>query len=723
MDEKIVIIDRKFEEFMDKCSAFSDNDKELIRKSFKLAVAVVGGATRENGDPFIFHAIAVARILIVELGLTALTAIALFLHETCQKLNAPIANIDKEYGKDIAVIVNGLNKISDIDIKTTSLQVENFRKLIVSLSTDPRVILIKLADRLEVMRSLSFFPKSKQAKKATETLLLYAPMAHQLGLYNLKSELEDISLRYTEPDEYRTIVTKLQTTKNERNEFIRGFLKPIEIQLKKQQLKYEIKSRTKSIYSIWRKMKQQKVNFEGVFDIFAIRVILDSAPESEKNDCWKVYSIVTDLYKPHIERLRDWITRPKSTGYESLHITVDADKGHTIEVQIRTHRMDDIAENGAAAHWKYKGIRQIESVQLWLDNVRSLLTLPTENFNSSDNFEQIKFDEIFVFTPTGDLRQLSAGASVLDFAFAIHTNIGSRCVGARINGKNTTIKEKLKTGDVVEIQTAKNQTPKADWLNYVVTNKARARIKQKLREEETQIAGIGKEILERRLKNWKLSLNDETLGMLIKHYKLKVITDLYAQIAAEKIDLADIKDLLTSKNEVKLPEEPVVGNKITAKSSEKNVASDYLVIDDKLTNVAYKFAKCCNPIFGDEIFGFITIKDGIKIHRANCPNALRLLEKYEYRVINVRWVDKDDRKSFQTAIKITGYEETAIASRITEIIERITGVSIRSLNMNLSKGMFEVRVQIYVNDKRQLDMLVHQLQQIKGVDKVIRLSN
>ena len=344
---------------MDKCSSFTDEENMLIRKSFALARKAIGDVKRENGDPFIFHAIAVARILVVEMGLTAPTVTALFLHES--KKN--IENLEKEYGKDIAVIVNGLNKISDIDIKTTSLQVENFRKFIVSLSPDPRVILIKLADRLEVMRSLNFFPKSKQAKKATETLLLYAPMAHQLGLYNLKSELEDTSLRYTEPDEYRTIVTKLQTTKEERNKFIGKFLKPIEAQLKKQRFKYEIKSRTKSVYSIWKKMKQQKVNFEGVFDIFAIRIILDVPLEKEKDDCWKAYSIVTDLYKPNTNRLRDWITVPKSTGYESLHITVDTPEKRTVEVQIRTQRMDEIAENGAAAHWKYKGVKQIESVQ------------------------------------------------------------------------------------------------------------------------------------------------------------------------------------------------------------------------------------------------------------------------------------------------------------------------------------------------------------------------
>lgn len=723
MDEREVLIDKHFDELMNKCKLFSEDENNLIRKAFVSARLSESGALRENGDPFIFHAIAVARILVDEMGLTAPTITALFLHEAFRKTDKPINLLEKEYGKDIAIIASGLNKISDIDIKTTSLQVENFRKLIVSLSNDPRVILVKLADRLEVMRSLSFFPKSKQIKKATETLLLYAPLAHQLGLYNLKSELEDTSLRYTEPDEYRTIVTKLKTSKDERDKLIANFKKPIEAELKKQGLIYEIKSRTKSVYSIWRKMQQQKVNFEGVYDIFAIRVILDSSLEREKDDCWKVYSVVTNLYKPHTQRLRDWITVPKPTGYESLHITVDANKGHTIEVQIRTRRMDEVAENGAAAHWKYKGVKQVESMQLWLNNVRDLLTSPSEKFSNTDNFQQIKLNEVFVFTPTGDLRQLPAGATVLDFAFDIHTNIGMRCVGARINGKNTTIKEQLKTGDIVEIQTAKNQTPKSDWLNYVVTTKARARIKQKLREDETQLAGLGKEMLERRLKNWKLTLNDDVLALLIKHYKLKVITDLYAQIAAEKINLADIKDLLnSSKVDVKSADELVTTVKTSSKSSHKS-SSDYLVIDEKLSNIAYKLAKCCNPIFGDEIFGFVTIRDGIKIHRANCPNALRLIEKYDYRVINAQWVDRDDHKAFQTAIKITGYGEPGMAGKITEAIEKGTGISVRSLNMSANKGRFEVRIQVYVSDKRQLDMLLYQLQQVKGVERVMRLSS
>jgi GTP pyrophosphokinase len=444
-------------------------------------------------------------------------------------------------------------------------------------------------------------------------------------------------------------------------------------------------------------------------------------PENEKPDCWKVYSIVTDIYTPNTNRLRDWISSPRPTGYESLHITVDTPDKKTVEVQIRSLRMDEIAESGIASHWRYKGVQQLENMQLWLDKVKNLLNSPSEDIDDQASSHILKTDEIFVFTPAGDLRQLPAGASVLDFAFDIHTGIGSKCVGAMINGKNTTIKEKLKTGDVVEIITAKNQAPKADWLNYVVTSKARARIKQRMREEETKLAGLGKEILNRRLKNWKLSMTDEILSFLIKHYKLKVITDLYVAVGAEKIDLAEIKSLLQN-NGQKPADVQETGDKTTTKAR-KSESSDYLEIDEKLNNVAFKLAKCCNPIFGDEIFGFVTIKEGIKIHRTVCPNALRLLEKYGYRVIQARWKQTEEVQSFQATLKITGYDERGIVGRINDVIMKDTGISVRSLNISNERGIFEARLQVYLHYKKQLDMLIVHLQQIKGVEKVIRLSN
>ncbi|MDR1886679.1 MAG: RelA/SpoT family protein, partial [Prevotellaceae bacterium] len=674
---------------------------------------------RENGDPFVFHAVSIAEILVKELGLTAVSVAAMFLHES----NPEEKNITGIFPDDIVKMAVDLNKISNIDIKVTGLQAEKFRKLIVSLSPDPRVILIKLADRLEIMRSLSFFQASKQLKKSNETLLLYAPLAHQLGLYNIKQELEDTALKYSEPEAYREIVTKLRTSDSERSRMIADFLKPIERELKRAGIKYRIKSRTKSVYSIWRKMRKQQVPFEGIYDVFAIRIITDSLPQDEKPDCWKVYSIVTNIYTPNTSRLRDWISSPRPTGYESLHITVDTPDKKTVEVQIRSTRMDEIAESGIAAHWRYKGVRQLENMQLWLEKVRTLLNSPSENIDAQASLQELKHDEIFVFTPAGDLRQLPAGSTVLDFAFDIHTGVGSKCVGARINGKNTTIKDKLKTGDVVEILTAKNQIPKADWLNYVVTSKARSRIKQRMREEATKLAGLGKEMLDRRLKNWKLSLNDEILAFLVKHYKFKVITDLYTAIGDEKIDLTEVKGLLQNSEQKAVDTQDTGAGEQTPVKRKKSENSDCLEIDENLNNIAVKLAKCCNPIFGDEIFGFVTIKEGIKIHRVTCPNAVRLLDKYSYRVVRAKWKQTKEAQSFQATLKITGYDEHGIMGHINDVIMKDTGISVRSLNISNEKGIFEARLQVYLHYKKQLDMLTVHLLQIKGVEKVIRLSS
>jgi GTP pyrophosphokinase len=702
--------------------SFSEDDSRMVRKAFEYAEKAKSAKVRENGDPFIYHAIAVSNILVSELCMAAPAVAAMFLHE------ADITDrqtLRKEFSDDIVTMADDLNKISNIDIKTTSLQVENFRRLIVSLSTDPRVILIKLADRLEIMRSLSFFPPSKQLKKANETLLLYAPLAHQLGLYNIKQEMEDTALKYIEPEAYREIVTKLKTGDSERRQFIADFLKPIENAIKSSDIRYHIKSRTKSVYSIWRKMRRQQVPFEGVYDVFAIRIIVESTTENEKSDCWKIYSLVTNIYTPNTKRLRDWISAPRPTGYESLHITVDTPDGKTVEVQIRSSRMDEIAESGIAAHWRYKGVQQLENMQLWLDKVKTLLNSPNQNIDSQTSLHELKNNEIFVFTPAGDLRQLPAGASVLDFAFDVHTGVGAKCVGARINGKNTTIKEKLKTGDVVEILTAKNQTPKADWLNYVVTSKARSRIKQRMREEEAKLAGLGKEILERRLKNWKTPFNDDVLSLLLKRFHFKVITDLYAAIGADKVDLSTVKELLVNSVEktpdtVESPPETVEKTPAAAKRS-KNTGADYLEIDEKLNNIAFKLAKCCNPIFGDEIFGFVTIKDGIKIHRTTCPNVVNLHQKYDYRFIKAQWKQTDDPQSFLATLKLTGYDEHGLMGHINDIVVKTTGISIRSFNVSSGKGSFEARLQVHLQHKKQLDMLIAHLLQIKSIEKVVRL--
>lgn len=704
------------------CNRFSVKEKEVIRQSFEIANNHLADAYRENGDPFIFHAINVAQIIVFEVGLGYASAAGIFLHEAIRTHEYDANKIQKQYGKEVYEIAGGLTKISSIDIKATSLQAENFRKLIVSLSNDPRVTIIKLADRLEVMRSLSFFSPLKQKKKSTETLLLYAPIAHQLGLYNLKSELEDLSLRYTEPEAYRLITNKLKSTASDRDKLLKEFLKPIEVELKKRDLKYQVKSRTKSVYSIWTKMQTQKVEFEGVYDVFAIRFILNTTLDQEKAACWEVFSIITSYYKQNTERTRDWITVPKENGYESLHTTVSTEDGKTVEVQIRTERMDEVAEKGMAAHWRYKGVQQAQGIQQWLDNVRELLESPAKkNENNFLNFTQ---NEIFVFTPNGDLRRLPAGATVLDFAFDIHSGIGARCTGAKVNGKNATIKEVLKTGDSVEIMTSKNQQPKADWLSYVVTSKARARIKSAIREEEVKVANIGKELLERRLKNWKLASLDDALSVLMKHYKLKTITEFYSQLATEKISINDVKDILTkafSGNEqAEVRQEEDISLKKVKLSDTGKDKNDYLLIDDKLSSLSYKLAKCCNPIRGDDIFGFVTINDGIKIHRFTCPNAARLIEKYGYRMVKARWKDTPN-DTFQANLKVSGYDELGLVRNITDVITTV-GVALRNLNVTNSRGVCEVKLQVMVSGTKQLDALIYKLQAIRGASKVVRLS-
>ncbi len=705
------------------CTNLSAKEKEAVRQSFEIANSTLIDLYRENGDPFIFHAINVAKIIISEVGLGYASATAIFLHEAIRTNKYNAGDIQKQYGKEVNEIVNGLTKISNIDIKATNLQAENFRKLIVSLSNDPRVTIIKLADRLEVMRSLSFFSPLKQKKKSTETLLLYAPIAHQLGLYNLKSELEDLSLRYTEPEAYRLISNKLKSTASDRNKLIKEFLKPVEIELKKHGLKYHIKSRTKSVYSIWTKMQKQQVDFEGVYDVFAIRIILDTILEKEKDTCWEVFSIVTSFYKQNADRTRDWVTVPKANGYESLHTTVDTPDGKTVEVQIRTERMDEIAEKGVAAHWRYKGVQQqAQGIQQWLDNVRELLESPAKK--NEDNFLNFTQNEIFVFTPNGDLRRLPAGATVLDFAYDIHSGIGSKCVSAKVNGKNVTIREVLKTGDSVEIVISKNQQPKADWLSYVVTSKARSRIKAALREEEVKVANIGKELLERRLKNWKLVSLDEALAVLMKHYKLKTITEFYSHLATEKISLHEIKDVLTKAlSAEEIPTEAKVEEAVASKKikfTEERDSSDYLLIDDNLKNLNYKLSKCCNPIRGDDIFGFVTISDGIKIHRFTCPNAARLLDKYSYRVVKAKWRETPN-DTFQANLKVIGDDELGLVRSITEALASL-GVALRNLNVNNVRGAYEVKLQIMVTGTKQLDALMYKLQSIKGTSKVVRLS-
>lgn len=705
---------------------YSPQERESIECAYNVAESALRGKMRENGHPFIEHPIGVANIIAKEVGLTSDCIIAIFLHEALRFHPELIDTIDRDiFPKEVLEIVESLNKISSIKPKETRLEAENYKRLIVSFSTDPRVIVIKIADRLEVMRNLSLLPKDSQSRKVAETSLLYLPIAHQLGLYKLKSELEDIYFKFSEPENYRMVTNSLKATELERNKFMVSFIEPLKQKLNESGISYELKSRTKSAYSIWRKMVKQNVSFEGVNDLFAIRIIIDSPldRESEHALCWKVYSIVTHEYTPDTKRLRDWLSAPKSNGYESLHTTVMDAKGNIVEVQIRTKRMDDIAENGLASHWSYKGVQEDNILAKWLADVKE--AMQTHNKESYDYVSNFIKDEVFVFTPDGTLRRLKAGATVLDFAFDIHTNLGIKCSGAKIDGKIVNIREKLTTGSVVEILSNKNQKPAADWLNYVVSSKARSKIKQKLKEEELKKAKQGRELLERRLKNWKLELSDEMLNILIKKYGKKEINSFYQAVGEEVIDVMEIKEFITTFEQRRGEESSELPTKSSTQpesKKRKGGETDYLVIDGKLGQVGYKMAKCCNPIYGDEVFGFVSIKDGVKIHRISCPNAARLIENFPYRIQKVKWREDSRTTGFQTLLKIS-VEEASVFATILGIINGYN-ISIRSSTMNerenKNRGEYDIKIQVSVGDNKQLDKILSAIRKTKGVVSITR---
>ncbi len=713
---------------------YSQQEQNLVLGAYEIAEHYLSEMTRGNGHPFIEHPLGVAAIVANEIGLMPDAIAAVFLHEASRQNSQILPELRKQYSREIITMVEGLNNISSITPKETQLQAEKYRKLIISYSKDPRVTLIKLADRLEIMRNLEIFPKSSIMRKITETIMLYIPLAHQLGLYNLKSELEDLYFKYADPESYRAITNKLKATERDREKLVEQFIKPLGERLSKKYT-YKLKTRTKTAYSIWKKMQKQGVPFEGVFDVFAIRFIVDApnGRESEHAYCWDIFSEVTREYKQDSTRLRDWITNPKPNGYESLHITVENKDGAHIEVQIRTTRMDNIAENGHASHWSYKGIKSVHGLDNWLKNVKQML-----ESNTSDTYtsKDISLNEIFVFTPTGDLRQLPKGATILDFAFSIHTNLGVKCSGAKVNGKVVSIREELHTGDVVEIMSNKNQKPSADWLNIVVSSKARSRIKAKLKEEEGKLSKLGRETLERRMKNWKMELNDDILSELTKHYKLKSIGELCIAINDEKIDLQDIKTFLTSRNNAESAENAQTndasngGNTAAAVAhavkSTKHDDDDYLVINDKLDNISFKMAKCCNPIFGDDVFGFVSATGGIKIHRISCPNAARLLEMYPYRVQKVKWRQVSNTTRFQTGIKvIVENGDTSVGTKIIDSVNKQSAM-IRAFRIEErasgKEGDFNVMLSISVSNNGHLDRVVSDIKKIRGVKTVLRNS-
>lgn len=704
----------------------SNNDVKEVRKAFKMAYEASQGHKPVHNEPYINHCVNIARICTEEIGLGRTSIIASLLFNLVHDGYLLLEVIEKEFGKHIASIISDLSRITGIDTRNTTQQAENFRKLILSIVTDARVILIKLAERLQIMRTLDSYPENIHFALATETFYLYAPLGHRLGLYNLKSELEDISLKYTAPESYQIISRKLEETATARNKFIREFIQPIKEELAKQGFDFEIKGRLKSVYSIFNKMRKQGVEFEEVYDLFAIRIIMNSELKNEKSDCWRAYSIVTDFYQPNPLRMRDWISVPKSNGYESLHTTVITPSGKWVEVQIRTDRMNEIAEKGLAAHWKYKGGEADKGLDVWLAKIREVLETPeVEALDFLDTLKPSLYTkEIFVFTPTGDLKKLPVGATVLDYAFDIHSGLGCSCIGARVNGKSVPIRYELSNGEKVEILTSKTQKPKNDWLSFVVTSKAKNKIKAFLKEEAQKSAEQGKEILQRKLKNWKIEYNDTTLKKLLKHYKLKTVTDIYVLMAENKIDITDIKEILLDKPEApKTPEkiEEVIVDKIVKTHTPKS--DDFLVIDEKVDNLDYKLSKCCNPIFGDSIFGFVTINDGIKIHRVNCPNAEQMISRYGYRVVKAKWTRSDGSALFQADIKVVGVDDIGLVSRITEVVSKDMKVNLRSIKINTNDGMFEGFLTLFVHDTDHLSGLINKLKRVKGVLSASRISS
>jgi len=699
-------------------------DNQVIKRALDLAVEACGDKIILTGEPEILHALSVARIIAGEMGLGLTAIITALLHDSYNNLSLSPKELEKEFGPKVVEILNGFARITGIDSMQASYQAENFRKLLLSLADDVRVILIKLIERLEYMRNLDNAPEKERVPLASETYFLYAPLAHRLGFYNIKSEMEDLAVRYLEPEEYKYVDERVKQTTASRNKLIRDFSVPLKEKLEKQGFKFNIKSRTKSIHSIMLKMKKQGVEFEEVFDLFAVRIIIDSAGENEKSDCWRAYSVVTDLYQPNPSRLRDWISIPKSNGYESLHTTVVGPRGKWVEVQIRSTRMDEIAEKGLAAHFKYKGIKGEGGLDSWLSKMREIL----ESSEKEDNafIDQVRSglytDEVFVFTPKGDLRQLPAGATVLDFAFDIHTDIGSSCVGAKVNGKNVTIKYVLQNGDHVSILRSRNQKPKQDWLSFVITTKAKSKIKLVLNEEKTKAASEGKEILMRRMKNWKIAYGDAHIQKLLNSYALKTAQDLYYLIATEKIELLQIKEvLLRDESIAEISTSSGALERDFSQQSDSQV-SDYLIIEDRVEGLDYKLSKCCNPVFGDSIFGFVTISEGIKIHRTSCPNAHNMMARYPYRVIAARWSKSKNSPSFIAAIKITGIEDMGMVNKIADVIADHKA-AIRSFNYNMTDGLFEGMLNIMVPNSDILHSIMRKIQAIKGILKVSRYDS
>lgn len=700
-------------------------DKQEIRKAFDLALESHKEMRRKSGEPYIYHPIAVAQIAAEEIGLGTTSIVCSLLHDVVEDTSMTLRDIEDRFGKKVARIIDGLTKIAGVFDPNSSIQAENFRKMLLTLADDVRVILIKLADRLHNMRTMEFMARHKQLKIASETSYLYAPLAHRLGLYAIKSELEDLSMKYTDPDTYKFIAKKLNEKKAEREKFVTDFIAPVKEILVEQGITADVFGRPKSIHSIWNKMRKKSIPFEEVYDLFAIRIIIDTDVDKEKTECWKVYSIVTDLYRPNPDRLRDWVSSPKGNGYESLHTTVMGPRGQWVEVQIRTRRMNEIAEKGFAAHWKYKESNSDNGLDQWIQKVRDVLGNPEPNaLDFLDDFKMNLFsDEIFIFTPKGTLIQLPNGATALDFAFEIHSDIGATCIGAKVNHKLVPLSHPLQNGDQVEIITSSKQTPKEDWLNFVITAKAKGKIRSSLKEEKRRVAEEGKEILERKLKSLKITYNTDNINKIANYFKFPSSQELFYNVAKGVIDIKNLREYVASE---KLPE--VTNNQFAShisglveKINKKEV--DTILIGDDYQKIDYTLAPCCNPIPGDDIFGFLTVNDGIKIHRTSCPNASKLMANYGYRILKAKWISSQHDTAFLTGIRIIGIDDVGLVNQLTTVISQEFKVNIRSLSISSNDGIFEGNIMVHVNNTEQLDNLIKHLKQVTGITSVTRYES
>ncbi|QYA27025.1 bifunctional (p)ppGpp synthetase/guanosine-3',5'-bis(diphosphate) 3'-pyrophosphohydrolase [Gramella sp. MT6] len=707
----------------------TEDDKKLIRRAFDTAVDAHKDQRRKSGEAYIFHPIAVAKIVASEIGLDATSIAAALLHDVVEDTKYTLEDLRSMFGETVAKIVDGLTKISSLKKdKDVSLQAENFRKMLLTLNDDVRVIIIKIADRLHNMQTMDAMRPDKQVKIASETLYIYAPLAHRIGLYNIKTELEDLGLKYTEPEVYNDILTKIKESKEDQDAYIKEFSKVIQDSLDKEDLDYDIKGRPKSIYSINRKIKAQNISFDEIYDKFAIRIIYRSEPSQEKFLAWKIYSIVTDHFRPNPTRLRDWISSPKSTGYEALHITVMGPKGRWVEVQIRSERMNEIAEKGYAAHYKYKqggNNKEERGFEEWVTRLQEALESP--DVNAVDFVEQFKLNlyskEIFVFTPQGDLKSLPKGSTPLDFAFSIHTEIGLHTRGARVNNKLVPLSHELKSGDQVEIITSDNAKPNINWLDYANTARARAKIKSSLKEEKKEIAEEGKAVLARKLKAQKIQFNEKSINELVVHFNLKTSLDLFYRVGIGKIDNKMLKEFANSrsnslvsyfKSKIKKPQVSIDLDK-----EEFTAKYDQLVFGKEEEKLEYKLSNCCNPIPGDSVFGFISVNDGIKVHKKDCPNALQLQSNYAYRIIQAKWIDSS-QQDFKAVINLQGIDNLGLVSEITQEISSNMHVNMKNLNFDSSDGVFSGRITLVVKNNNILNTIIQRLKKINGIDKVSR---